>query len=294
MNSTTDLSKRFSSIEELQQYICQQLGSASIDQAAKEAWSIISECSKHDLGRLIALSKEPIPSDFPIQKILSWSQRRSQHEPMAYITGEREFFGRSFKVGPGALIPRPDTETLVEWVIEDHRAQCFSGPGLDLCCGPGTLALTLAAELQLSFIGCDIHHPALEYAAINHQHFKQTDRVSFRQLDLLQDDLGVLPQTDLIVCNPPYIPRKDHQQLMPDVKEHEPAIALVGGEQGLEFFQKLLDRLSTVAKKGCHLYVELGIHQRQVIDTWHHPHWTRSRWREDLAGIDRVVLFIFN
>ena len=281
-------------LEELVHNITIKLKETGIEDAHREALLIVSQASSKDLGYLIARFKEPIPDNFPTEQIWSWCHRRCQHEPMAYIIGEREFFGRSFHIGPGALIPRPDTETLVEWVMESHREHPYQHTGIDLCCGPGTLAITLSHELHLPFCAVDVSPEALNWCRKNVIALKREGQVDVLEFDVLSEDLTLhLPKTDLIVCNPPYIPASDHALLMPDVRDHEPSLALIGGEHGLEFFYQLLDRLHLIAKPGCHLYVELGMGQREEIDKFTHPHWTRDAWREDLAGIPRVIRFIF-
>jgi release factor glutamine methyltransferase len=274
--------------------ITQKLKGAGIEEAHQEALLILSQISSKDLGYLIARFKDPVPNNFPIEKVWSWCHRRCQHEPKAYIIGEREFFGRPFQIGPGALIPRPDTETLIEWVIDSHRQKPYKNMGIDLCCGPGTLAITLSHELNLPFYAADVSLDALSWCKKNVISLQREKLVKVLQLDVLEAALDQkLPKTDLIVCNPPYIPAPDHTQLMPDVREYEPSLALIGGEHGLEFFYLLLNRLHLIANPGCHLYVELGMGQHEEIDKFTHPHWTRDTWREDLAGIPRVIRFIF-
>jgi release factor glutamine methyltransferase len=273
--------------------LTQKLKHAKIEEPHREALLIVAEASSNDLGHLIARFKEPIPGLFPTEKIWSWCDRRCRHEPMAYILGEREFFGRDFQVGPGALIPRPDTETLVEWVMESHQIKPYQNLGIDLCCGPGTLALTLNHELHLPFHAVDVSLEALNWCHKNVLAMKSEDQVTIHEMDVLEGPLQQLPKSDLIVCNPPYIPTGDHAQLMPDVLNYEPSLALIGGDHGLEFFYQLLDRLHLIAHPGCHLYVELGIGQCKEAHQITHPHWTRDTWREDLAGIPRVIRFIF-
>jgi HemK-like putative methylase len=212
---------------------------------------------------------------------------------MAYITGQREFFGRDFHIGKGALIPRPDSETLVEWILADHEQAPFS-LGIDLCCGPGTLGLSLALELKIPLHLVDLSSETLLWCQRNLSQFKLEQSAELHQIDCLNEDLGSLPKADLIVCNPPYIAASAIDGLMPEVRDHEPHLALDGGESGLEFFIALLDRLHTIAKPGCKLYVELGHDQRPQVDQIQHPNWTRRAWRQDLAGISRAVCFSFS
>jgi release factor glutamine methyltransferase len=281
------------SLEQLLQTSGRTLAAAGIEEPHREAQLIISRAAQWDLGQLILKSQEPLPTDFPLELIQKWVTRRAQREPMAYIFGERDFFGRSFFIGPGALIPRPDSETLIEWVLEDHPKNAFTS-GLDLCCGPGTLGLTLAQEIPCPFELVDISEATLAYAQRNQQHFGLSHQTKLHQLDLLQQDLSPLAKVDLMVCNPPYVPTGDLPRLMPEVAKFEPHLALFGGKTGLEFFEALWPKLSSLAKPGCKLYVELGLGQRELLEAKTPPQgWTREAWRQDLAGICRVVCFTF-
>jgi release factor glutamine methyltransferase len=280
-------------LQALQLKVAQRLRLAEIEEPEREAQHLICTSQNWGLHHYVLNLHETLGSGFQHDKLNDWVQRRENHEPMAYIMGKREFFGRDFSIGPGALIPRPDTETLIEWVLEDatsHEVQ----RGIDLCCGPGTLGLTLSQELKRPFDLVDISPDTLAYGKKNSMDFQLEDQCRFHQLDVLKDDLTAIPKTNLIVCNPPYISKADLSTLMPDVIQHEPVLALDGGTTGLEFFISLLDRIHTLALPGCRLYVELGHDQRPQVDAFHHPNWTRDAWRHDLAGISRVVRFTFS
>ena len=280
-------------LEQLLRDVSTQLFKAGIEDALRETQFIVTKAAHWDLGQVILRAKEPLPLNFPLELVQNWVSRRAQREPMAYILGEREFFGRTFSIGPGALIPRPDSETLVEWVIEDHHRLKFKH-GLDLCCGPGTLGLTLASECACSFDLADISLETLHYAELNRQKLSPSSSIQLHCLDLLRDDVRVLPKVDLMVCNPPYVADRDMPHLMPEVRDYEPHLALVGGECGLEFFEALFARLTPLALPNCRLYVELGMGQREILDEKTPPQgWTREAWHQDLAGICRVVCFTF-
>lgn len=280
-------------LEQFVQNISKNLAQAGVENSLREAQLIVTKAADWDLGQVILRQKEPLPPEFPLDIVHNWASRRALREPMAYILGEREFFGRNFSIGPGALIPRPDSETLVEWVLEDHDQFAFQH-GLDLCCGPGTLGLTLFNELACPFDLVDISAEALQYAQANLQRLAQHASLKIHQLDLLKDHLEHLPKVDLMVCNPPYIPTSDLAELMPEVRNYEPSLALDGGDSGLEFFESLLPRLSSLARPNCRLYVELGCGQQKILDAKSLPQgWTREAWRQDLAGISRVACFTF-
>ena len=264
-----------------------------MDDPEREAQSLIVHSQNWPLNQYIMQLHQALPKNFDSDKLEKWVERRQQREPMAYITGQREFFGRDFQIGKGALIPRPDSETLIEWILADHKQTPFS-TGIDLCCGPGTLGLTLALELKASMHLVDLSSEALLWCQSNQKQFKLEQNTELHQIDCLNEDLSPLPKADLIVCNPPYIDSAAIDGLMPEVRDHEPHLALDGGENGLEFFITLLDRLHTIAKPGCRLYVELGHDQRPRVDQIQHPNWTRRAWRQDLAGISRAVSFSFS
>ena len=169
-------------------------------------------------------------------------------------------------MGPGALIPRPDTEILVEGAA-DHGTKPFSC-GLDLCCGPGTLGLTLSSELGFPFDLVDVSEPALGYARKNLTAIDcdgSGAKTKIHQMDLLSDDLNTLPKVDLIAVIL-HIDAADMETLMPEVRCFEPHLALCGGGSGLDFFITLLGRLHHVASEGCRSYVELGHNQRPEVD----------------------------
>ncbi|HKU36652.1 MAG TPA: peptide chain release factor N(5)-glutamine methyltransferase, partial [Polyangiales bacterium] len=157
--------------------------------------------------------------------------RRRKREPIAYITGQREFYRRSFEVSPAVLIPRPDTETLIERALQllpaDSTAQL-----LDLCTGSGAIAVTLAAERPgTRVVATDVSEQALEVARRNAERHRVSERVEFLRGDLF----GALPdgaRFELIAANPPYIPEGDLAGLQPEIREHEPQLALASGSDG--------------------------------------------------------------
>ncbi len=216
-------------------------------------------------------------------KIRELVGRRREREPIAYILEHRDFYGRRFRVGPGVLIPRPDTETLVERALgcipEEATVRV-----LDVGTGSGAIALTLAAERPLTQItATDVSEDALRLAAINAERLGLADRV-----DLLMADLIDPPREfDLIVSNPPYIPSGDIPTLSADVRDHEPMLALDGGKEGLDVVRALILRAATVTKTDANLLFEIGIGQAEAVlalasqsSDWEH--------RETYADLNRV------
>jgi release factor glutamine methyltransferase len=216
-------------------------------------------------------------------------KRRRQREPVAYLTGRREFYQRDFKVTSAVLIPRPDTETLIE------RA-CVLLPldapqrVLDLCTGSGAIAVTLAAERPLaSVVATDISEPALEIAAENAKKHGVEGRVTLRQGDLF-DALPEDSRFELIVANPPYIRADDLAQLAPELR-HEPQLALTSGPEGLDTLTRLCAAVDRYLAPGGVLLFEIGAGQAAQVTQLlaSNPKLEGITTHRDLGGIERVV-----
>jgi release factor glutamine methyltransferase len=211
--------------------------------------------------------------------------RRCTGEPVAYLLGTREFYGRAFHVAPGVLIPRPETEGLVEealaW-LETHEAPRV----VDVGTGSGCIAITLALECARAVVAAtDISTEALAIAQDNaHRHGA---RVTVHHADLLTTIDGPL---DLIVSNPPYVPERDRETLMRDVREFEPEGALFGGDDGLDVIRRLIPSAWARLAPGGRLMLEVGATQRDAITSLlETAGFGAVSWRQDLQGIDRVV-----
>lgn len=217
--------------------------------------------------------------------------RRAKHEPVAYILGEREFYGRPFSVDSRVLIPRPDTEVLVDEALERIPNEA-SGLVLDYGTGSGAIGLTLAAERPgLRVLCIDISRDALAVAKANAETFELRDRVGF----LHSDGLSALPERFRgallgLVANPPYIPEADRDGLMPDVRDHEPAQALFAPAAGLLHYERIASDAATWLAPSGFCSVEVGAGQAQsVIELFERAGWRDITVRSDLARHDRVV-----
>jgi release factor glutamine methyltransferase len=206
---------------------------------------------------------------------------RLQHKPTQYITGRQEFYGRVFRVTPAVLIPRPETEHVVEEAL--HRTP-GAGVVLDVGTGSGCLAVTLQAELPAALvIACDLAREALAVARDNAARLAAP--VRFFCGDLLE---AVGPQrVDLIVSNPPYV--SEQETLPPEVAQYEPAAALFAGPDGMSAYRRLLARASTVLRPGGWLVMELGHDSRAKVEALFGAAWSECAVAADLAGIDRVM-----
>jgi release factor glutamine methyltransferase len=211
--------------------------------------------------------------------------RRSRREPLQYILGRTEFWSLPFAVNPAVLIPRPDTEILVEEALARAPAE---GMILDVGTGSGAIAVALAHELAgARLVAIDISAAALRVAAENAEHNGVAGRIDFRQLDLA----GLPPGPfDLIVANPPYIPTADLAGLMPEVRDFEPASALAGGSDGLDCYRLLAVQAVCHLVPGGWLLVEVGIGQAlPVRELFERAGLQEGFCRDDYGGIPRVV-----
>jgi release factor glutamine methyltransferase len=207
--------------------------------------------------------------------------------PIAYIVGRKEFRSLSFRVTAGVLIPRPETEILVDTVIE------LAGTGrqriLDLGTGSGNIAVALARDLPRARItAVDISRRALAVATSNAA-VHGVGRVRFLPSDLFSG-LGRRARFDIIASNPPYIGRKDWGGLAPDIRDHEPRRALVGGESGTEFVARLVRRSPAFLRPRGFLAIEIGAGQEKTVAALFGENWESPRVIRDLAGIPRVLV----
>lgn len=213
--------------------------------------------------------------------------RRREREPVAYILGRRDFFGRRFEVTPEVLIPRPDTETLVEQALALIPVDAPSQV-LDVGTGSGAIALTIAAERPLAEVtATDVSAGALGVAARNAEALGVSERVSFEQVDLL-DPSG---RYDLIVSNPPYIPSREVEGLQAEVRDHEPRGALEAGGDGFDVIRALLTASADAATEGTQLLIEVGAGQAPRVAELPEAkgRWSLVALHPDLNRVERVV-----
>jgi release factor glutamine methyltransferase len=216
--------------------------------------------------------------------------RRLQNEPIQYITGQQEFYGLTLKVTPAVLIPRPETEHLVEAVLKllpvDQSAKIA-----DIGTGSGAIAIALAVHLPNSEVtAIDLSADALAVATINAREHNVANRIHLVKSDLLSNLEATRKESfDAIVSNPPYIPESDHAALHPQVRDHEPATALFAGPDGLDLYRRLIPQALTALKSNGFLALEIGHGQREALVTLLQG-WHEVSFVNDLQQIPRVVL----
>lgn len=270
------------------------LSSNHIEQARLEAELLLAhalELRKED----IIIHPDRELTDRQEEKFQRLVERRCGKEPLAYIVGHREFWSLEFKVNPKVLIPRPETEGIIEHLLNlaggktDKNAMRI----LDVGTGSGILAVVTALEFPKARItAVDNSGGALEVARGNALRHHVADRIEFLKMDLMRD--WNIPKNDLydyILSNPPYIPSETLEQLMPDIRDYEPRGALDGGPDGLACYRSILANAFPYLKPGGHLVFEVGDEQagpvRQSFQT--HGRLDAIEIVQDLSGRDRVV-----
>jgi len=214
--------------------------------------------------------------------------RRLANEPIQYIAGEQEFYGLALLVTPAVLIPRPETEVLVDAVLAELDSAAALRI-LDVGTGSGAIAIALAHHLtQAHVTAVDLSAPALEVAAANAMRHELGSRIRFVESDLL-DAIGSEERFDAIVANPPYVPTGDREALHPQVRDFEPAAALFAGGDGLDVYRRLVPQARAALKPGGLLAVEIGHGEREDIAGLL-AGWDAVRFVDDLQGIPRVAL----
>lgn len=272
----------------------QQHSSHSADECHFTAEVLLRHLLSWNRARFFAYLDDPFPSELWTE----WRRlvkQKSAGVPLQYLIGSQEFYGRHFRVDPHVLIPRPETEGLVEEVLrraasiwEQHACTV-----VDVGTGSGAIAVTLAAERPAWHVtACDLSRDALRTARDNAAQHKVEQRIRFLQGDLVTPLIERGERVDIVVSNPPYIPTADIETLATEVREHEPRLALDGGTDGLDVYRKLATMLPLVTKQQKGLVaLEVGKGQSARVARLlrHHLPGKEMHIVEDLAGIERIV-----
>jgi release factor glutamine methyltransferase len=257
--------------------------------AAKRLAAMGIDTSRLDARLLWRHAQQPVLREGEgeiLARFESLVARREKHEPIAYILGRKEFWSLDFEVGPGVLVPRPDTETLIEEalrIVPDHKAPLKIG---DLGVGSGALLIAALKEFPNAIgIGFESSPEAHHWAQRN------LARLMPQAGQVLLADWSAAPKNDfdLIFSNPPYIPSAEIESLAPDVSHFEPRAALDGGADGLAAYRALAELLPSLLKKGGHALLEIGLGQAQAMGTLF-PKLEIVRIAPDLGAIPRCVI----
>ena len=259
-----------------------RLTEAKIPEAELDARLLLEEVCGTDRNDLLVHGDKEVPPE-QCDRYVEYIQRRQKREPLQQITGYQEFMGLRFKVTPDVLIPRQDTETLVEEVMRYlHDGMHL----LDMCTGSGCILLSLLKySNDCEGTGCDISEPALKVAEGNAKELSLN--ASFVQSNLFENISG---KYEFIVSNPPYIPTGVIPTLMEEVRDHEPVSALDGREDGLYFYREIVEKAGEYLYPGGMLFFEIGYDQAEKVSSL----MRKAGYQEvtvckDLAGLDRVV-----
>jgi release factor glutamine methyltransferase len=268
---------------------------ADLDEARLEAELLYGEATGLDRAHVIAAGRDTPPTEAltTFEQLLA---RRIAHEPLAYILGRREFYGLTFDVGPGCLVPRPETETLVEAALEAIRDHPRSGRLVrvaDIGTGSGAVAISVARHApSAKMFAIDASTAALPWAGKNLRKLGPLERVVLLTGDLL-DPIG--EPLDIVLANLPYVPTDEFNALPPEIRAHEPGIAVDGGDDGLDLYRRFAAQLPDHLVDDTYaVLVEIGAGQAPfaediLLDGLGRPANAEVRMHRDLRGIRRVV-----
>jgi len=272
-----------------------RLEEQGIGAARLSAEVLLMQVLGRDRAFLLAHPEQPL-TEREAQEFGDLIGQRASGRPLQYITGHQEFYGLDFMVTPAVLIPRPETEHLVEAALEIIRAEGMKAPKLlDVGTGSGCIALAVAHELKKSGAKAEVHavdisQEALDVATLNAERLQLTGAVKFHQGDLLAPVEEQSGMFDLVLSNPPYVGRNEQDKVQREVREHEPNVAVFAGEQGLDVYRRLIPQAARVLKPGGWLLLEIGYSIEREVRGLLGPEWTLLRTVPDLQGIPRVVV----
>lgn len=263
----------------------QTLVRAGFEEARTDVRALLFHVSGMDFMSFLRDGSLPVPAEQET-RFKELMARRMNHEPVQYITGEQEFCGLCFHVEPGVLIPRPETELLAEAVFRNASGKRV----LDMCTGSGCIAVTVAKLGNPAFVAAsDYSSDALSVAKGNAERLDAA--VTFFQGDLFENVEG---RYDIIVSNPPYIKSNVVEELMPEVKDFEPRMALDGTEDGLYFYRRIGAEVKGFLNPGGRLLYEIGHDQgEEVAELLVKEGYTDVFVKKDYAGLDRMVFAVW-
>ena len=266
---------------------CRTLQAAGIEEAALDARLLLEAVCGTDRNDLLVHGEQPVAPEAE-EKYLNWIRQRAEHIPLQQLTGEQGFMGLTFSVNEHVLIPRQDTEILVEEVLKElHDGMRV----LDMCTGSGCILLSLLHySNDCEGLGVDLSAEALEVAGRNVLKVltpEKAEPAHFLQSDLFEKVEG---KFEIIVSNPPYIASAEVEKLMPEVRDHEPRMALDGTEDGLYFYRRIIEEAGKHLVSSGMLFFEIGYDQGQAVsELMRTEGYCDVQVVQDYAGLDRVV-----
>lgn len=285
-----DLISRPESIQEVLFNAIRALGAAgSYTHARLEAELLLAQALNTSRTSLLARLSDPLDQE-TAARFAGMVARRAKHEPLAYILGHQEFYGLDFVVDRRVLIPRPETELLVERALDILEHATWLEPTVaDIGTGSGAIVISIASRVARGrFIAVDISHEALDVARLNAERLSVANRVDFREGNLAEP---LREPVDLLVANLPYIPLAREKELPPEVRQFEPRMATMGGLDGLSLVRRLLSSLGGKLTRGAYILLEISEEQgKEALELAraHFP-FAELELHQDLEGLDRLL-----
>ena len=258
---------------------------------AESLLASVLNCKRLDL--YLAYDKPIIENELIVYR--NFIKRRGNFEPLQYITGSVEFYGLIFKVNPSVLIPRPETELLVETILDTYKSN-DNLKILDIGSGSGNIAISIAYHLPDSkIIATDISTESLQLAIENAKLNSVEERIQFLQHDILTGSISNLNEFDIVVSNPPYVSEKDYISLQNEIIKFEPKIAVSDFDDGYKFYKAIASKSSQLLKKKGRLFFELSGGQRNVVEKiMTENNLSDITVKKDYSNIERIIYGVKN
>jgi release factor glutamine methyltransferase len=280
-------------IQKLLNWVTQYLTEKHIDSPRLNAELLLSHVLQLKRIELYTQYNQPVTGQ-DLEKLRELVKRAGGHEPIAYLVGKTEFYSMEIIVTPDCMIPRPETELLVQRAIEFLRTRSGTQFVCDLCTGSGCIAVAIAKNYpNARIIATDICDAALAVAAKNIEMHQLQDKIKLLSGDLFEP---IIPQLDtgkcdLIVCNPPYVSSSEYEKLDKNVKDYEPRLALFAGDDGMDIYKRIIEKVDQFLKPNGALIMEIGYSQGQAIKEMLEPNgiFADIKIEKDFHNNDRIV-----
>jgi release factor glutamine methyltransferase len=254
-------------IQKLLNWVSNYLSEKGVDSPRFSAELLLSHVLAMKRIELYTRFDRPVSKD-KLDRLHNLVKRAGQHEPIAYLTGKTEFYSLELNITPACMIPRPETELLVQKAIEFLRMRTGTQLVCDLCTGCGCIAVAIAKNVpDAQIFATDISDAALDVAAENLEKYQLQEQITLLRGDLFD---AFVPQLDvsrfdLIVCNPPYVKSAEFEALEKNIKDYEPKLALLAGNSGLDIYRRIVEKVDQFLKLDAALMLEIGYTQGQAV-----------------------------